>query len=258
MTKLFDEATPPNPDELDQEVSQDNQPENKGPDPLKPLFKVGDREYNAEDAMKKIQHAEAFITQLLSEKRELEEKAKQVDTFDLRLQEALADLSKQQLAQEVNHPSQETETVDKDELLEQLRKIAKETASETYEETSRKQVEAQNLQVSVQAAKEAHGESYQEKLKEKGEALGLSPAQIETMAKTNPAFFKATFATKSTPVAQPEDSFNYRSHRGLPEKSTLPRVTGYFSREQSVMKLREAERMIAEGIAKGTYKPRTF
>lgn len=255
--KLFTQETPaPEPETPDQEEVEDKSPADKGIDPDSPLFKVGDREYNADQAMKKIAHAEAFIQQLMKEKEEAEEKAKLASQTDTKLEQALELLKQKQQIPESEHPSQETETVDLNELQEQLRKIAKESATETYQESEAQRTAQENLKRSIEAAKSVHGDAYEQKLKEKGQALGLSEDQIQEMASKNPALFTETFARKVQSNPQPSSTHS-TSYRQRNKELELPKVTGYFHRERGVEALREAERMLTDAIQKGTYKPRS-
>ena len=260
--KLFTQETPEqDPANQDPSGEQDTPTEQPKLDPSTPLFKVGDRDYDAEQAMKKIQHSEAFIDQLLKEKREIEEKfkrmegqAKEAEKLDARLQEALDQLSGQQIRND--DPSQETETVDYEKLQEQLRKIAEETAANTYENQTKAQREQENLNKSIQAVKEMYGESYQEKLLDKAKALGLTQEQAEDMAKSNPLLFTETFARKPQSSPQPQEGRRspYASRK---EEFKLPRVTGYWDANTKVAKLREAEAQLTKAIQDGTYKPRS-
>ena len=255
--KLFTQETPASPDGSDQQPDG-AAPVEQGIDPNKPLFKVGEREYNAEQAAKDIAHKQAFIDQLLKEKRELEEKAAQGANLDAKLQQALEQLNQQRIQAESNIPSQETTTVDQAELMEQLRKIAEQTASETYERSSKEKLKQENLARSIQAAKEVYGTEYQTKLAEKGKALGLTPEQIESMAQDNPLLFVETLAKKVQPTPAPQATHTgYRSFKDSNRELKIPRITGYFSPERRVQALREAEKALSEAIANGTYKART-
>lgn len=227
-----------------------------------PLFKVGDREYDAQAAAKDIAHKQAFIEQILQEKRELEqqmeqlqEKSRETLTVEERLQQALSELNQQHVPQQ--EPSQETETVDTKAIEDQLRKIAEETSSATYEQRQQKEIKQRNLNASIQAAKEALGDGYEEALRNKGKALNLTDSQIQALAEDNPSLFIETFARKKEQSTQVPDSRNgYKFRKNTDTK--LPRITGYWHRAQSVEKLREAEQAIRQGIQDGSYKPKTF
>ena len=256
--KLFNQETPEEPKvQPDQDEPQVAPQVDKEIDPSKPLFKVGDREYNAESAAKDIAHKQAFIEQLLKEKRELEQRVQEQESVDSKLQEALDKLNQQRI-QDEPIPSQETKTVDQEQIMEQLRKIAAETSSETYQQKEQERLRQENLRKSIEAAKEAHGDSYEEVLREKGKALGLNEEQIQSIAQENPAMFAEMFARKVQAPPQAPTGRNGAHYAHRKQDLTLPRITGYWRQEDRVNKLREAEKMILQGLKDGTYKPKTF
>lgn len=247
--KLFSQETPDNKPSPEVE---DQKPEDKAPtvDPEQLLFKVGDREYNAESAAKDIAHKQAFIDQVLQEKRELEERLEKDNKSSSKLDEALELLKQKQQIQD-NDPSQETETVDTESLEEQLRKIAQEEAASTYQSTEAENKAQANLQKSVSTAKEVYGEDYQTKLEERRKALGMSEEDAMSMAKSNPDAFRELFARKVEPTPQPQQSRNTTSYRSRNKDLEIPRITGYFARETSVNKLREAEQAMKTAYEQG-------
>jgi len=246
--KLFDQETPEETPEAQDQAEQ----EEKAPtiDPEQVLFKVGDREYNAESAAKDIAHKQAFIDQIMKEKRDLEERYERENKSQTKLDEALELLKQKQQIPE-SDPSQETETVDTESLMEQLRKMTQEETASTIARTEQERKAKENLAQSVNFAREAYGDAYQEKLTERREALGMSQEEAENMATSNPQAFRELFAKKAEPAPAPQGSRNSMSYKEANKGLNLPRITGHWSREKSVHSLREAEQELMRQYKQG-------
>lgn len=169
------------------------------------MFSIGDRQFTAEDAKKKIENADGFINTLKSEKDELstkysnlevklQELQSRLDT-SLKLEDALK--LQTQEAPVVAQPTQTSQVVDEDAILTRLRaSIAEESQQES---------QATNLKTSIEYANKRYGEKWQTMLSEQGQTLGMDNKAIEALARSNPLAFAKLFQldTKTTETPSP-------------------------------------------------------
>lgn len=159
------------------------------------MFKVGDREYTAEDAAKKIQNADEFIEQLKREReedkryrQEMEEKfaemARKLDTAS-KLDDVVS--SSREAPQEQPKPAEQTTqpAVDEDALMKRFEQY--------MQEQSQTRTRAENMKAAVDAASKRYGSEWQSKLLEQGKALGMDETAIQNMAETSPQAFARLF-----------------------------------------------------------------
>lgn len=245
MADLFESATTEQEEQPTQEAqtpAQEDQPDQKV------TFKVGDREYDAEAAAKKISSADDFIEKLLQEKRDVEaqlEEARKQATGQTKLDEALELMRKQQ-AVSTEQPSQETPAVDQSALMEMVRKLAQEEAKSTYETESQRITRERNEQASLQAAKERYGDSFGNILLERGQHLGMTKEEVQELAGTKPEMFKELFVPKvQGGKPYPQGSVNSAAVAGA-QKKEAPTIGKHFNSKTRVEALREAERFYAE------------
>ena len=244
---LFNSETP--------EEKKDDVVPNPEVTPDKVTFKVGDREYDMESAATKITSADTFIETLKQEKRDMESRLEELQkqaNGNSRLEEAIELLQKQHNSA-TETPRPETPTVDTNDMLEKLRKIAQEEALGTYQKSQLQSTKQENLRKSTALAKAKYGESFAEKLLERGTSLGLDQASIDAMASDNPEVFRALFvAVASSGAPSPSGSLNPQA-LGASQGFEKPVVGKHWDSKARVNALREAEATMVAAIKDGKY-----
>lgn len=203
-------------DQPDESQTPTNNADQAPQEERKPLFSVGEREYDVESAVKKIQSADNHISTL-----ESESKAKDQLIADLqakldqstKLEDALAKMKEgkqQPESNDMTDTTDKTPAVDKDALIAELLQKAQETATNSVKEYHQTELSKTNQKASIDAAKARFGDEYETKLRELGSSLGLNDEAIDSMAKSNPALFKQTFGlnAKANPGVYPSGSQN--------------------------------------------------
>ena len=164
-------------------------------------FKVGDREYDVNAAVNKIQHADQHISTL---EKELEE-----------LRAKLALTEEQRKAQEALNkpqpptPPVTTTTVDPVEIEARVRLLAEQAALNALSQSQQSSVMDTNLRECTEAAKQMYGDSYQQVLRTKGATLGYTEAEIVELAKSKPAAFRSIFGITVQPKASTQFGSSY-------------------------------------------------
>lgn len=195
---------------------QDNETTNAA-DPA-PLFTVGDRNYDKDSAVKKIENADSHIATL-----EAESKAKDDELAQLRaqldqatkLEDALARLQ----STEQDNSSQPTSTtnteVDLESLSQSLESKLSEKLESSLDQRDRIIRESENEKASMVAAQKVFGEDYETKLREKAKALDMNDKDILDEARKSPAKFKALFGLdrKVEPSVSPNSTMNLANRK---------------------------------------------
>lgn len=183
---MFDQQTNPG------EQSQPEQTQDQGA-----LFQVEGRDYTAEQAQTKIQHADQHIQKLeqeLARLRSVEEKLGKLDSIEELIRQS-AQSSQQQPVQESAPAPQE---LDKDALLQEL--------MGSMEKKSQQEVQQANERKAIESAKAKFGDSYQAKLLEAGTQLGMTQDGIVALAQRSPQAFSKLFGLDDQAKPQPAPS----------------------------------------------------
>jgi hypothetical protein len=233
--------------------SKDNQGQGDQPNTgqTKPLFTVGDREYDVDAAVTKIKSADTFIDTLKNESKQKDQEIAnlqaQLDQAK-KLEDALEAL-KQKSSQGESNMSDNTgatTTVDIEALKQELLKQAREAATNSVTSFKQQEIAAANQSESVGAAKSRYGSEYETKLREMGAQLGLDDTAIDAMAKSNPALFKQTFGlnSKNNTGLYPDGSQNLGSSLKDPDLkqvnkhwSTSSKIDAQLANEAAINKL---------------------
>ena len=200
-----------------------------------PLFTIGDRNFNKDDAVNKITNADSFIEQLKAEGKtkddELAQLRAQIDQ-STKLDDALARMNSQGTGET---PNQEAPTSAID--IEALKKDLLGTLSETLSKKEQDNLSQKNQETSISAAQAVYGDSYESKLREKAKQLGMSDADIITEASANPIKFKSLFGLDKQNQTSPSPSFGSNAPRNNNEAPVLK--LGGFSTTDKVNNLKE-------------------
>lgn len=167
------------------------------------LFQVGDRKYDVQSAVTKIQNADEHIARLESELKELREQKTKLDKID-KLEELL--MQKPTTPEPVvPQPSAAPQAqFDEDAMLQRV--LAK------LDQQSQEQILKANELKAVESAKAKFGSEYQAKLKAIGAELQMSPAAITELARTSPVAFERMFGltTDSKGIPAPTSSVHVK------------------------------------------------
>lgn len=204
-------------------------------DQAQPLFTIGDRNFNKDDAVNKITNADSFIEQLKAEGKtkddELAQLRAQIDQ-STKLDDALARMTSQGTGET---PNQEAPTSAID--IEALKKELLGSMSETLSQKEKDTLSQKNQETSISAAQAVYGDSYESKLREKAKQLGMSDEDIITEASANPIKFKSLFGLDKQNQTSPSPSFGSNAPRNNNEAPVLK--LGGFSTTDKVNNLKE-------------------
>ena len=201
-----------------------------------PLFTIGDRQFNKDDAVNKINNADSFIDQLKAEGKQKDEELiqlrAQVDQ-STKLDDALARMNNSQGIGEA--PSQEAPTSAID--VEALKQELLASMSTSIADSAKNELAEKNQLDSISAAQAVFGDSYESKLREKAKELGMSDNDILAEASANPTKFKALFGLSKNNSTLPSPSFG----GSVPSNTNgAPSLTlGGFSNIQRVNNLKD-------------------
>ena len=193
---------------------------------------AGEPKYKSvEEAIKALANSQAFIPQLLSEKKQLEEevtqlreKAKKVDNID----EVLAKLSAQEQPVKQEEKTPQTSGLSEEAVVNLVRKALDQKEAESKQQS--------NLTRVQNSLKEKFGDKTKEVVAKKAQELNTTPEAIGQLSVSNPDLVLALFNTSTAkPIPPTTSSVNLHSPsvpEGLkkPEKSLL---LGATSREQT-------------------------
>lgn len=201
---------------------------NEQPPKQEGMFSVGDRQYTAEDAKKKIENADNFIETLKTEKSEIENKYSQMEQqiaelrsrldTSLKLEDALkAQANPPKEDEPAQQPQQTAPVVDEASIIAKLR--------EELSKDSEQNQQAVNLKDSIEKATQKYGKDWQDALVQKGKEYEMDQGAIEQMAKTNPVLFSKLFELNSkaqvTPAPSGGSSFNGSQDQQEKPKSVM-------------------------------------
>lgn len=193
-----------------------------------PLFTIGDRNFNKDDAVNKITNADSFIEQLKAEGKtkddELIQLRAQLDQAT-KLDDALARINSKGTGET---PSQEAPTSAID--LEAFKKEILGSFNETLTAKERLGLTQKNQESSISAAQSVYGDQYESKLREKAKQLGMSDEDIITEAGANPEKFKALFGLNKQTYSTPSPSFSTKG--SSPENKPAFKLGGFSAKEQ--------------------------
>ena len=204
-------------------------------DQAQPLFTIGDRDFNKDDAVNKITNADSFIEQLKAEGKtkddELAQLRAQIDQ-STKLDDALARMNSQGTGETLNQEAP-TSAID----IEALKKELLGSMSESLSKKEKDTLSQKNQETSISAAQAVYGDSYEIKLREKAKQLGMSDADIISEASANPTKFKALFGLNNNKQSNPSPSFG----GAVPRGNTNERVfkLGGFSTQDQVNNMKE-------------------
>lgn len=191
----------------------------------------GEPKYKSvEEAIKALANSQAFIPQLLSEKKQLEEeintlreKAKKVDNID----EVLAKLSAQKEPEKQEEKTPQTSGLSEEAVVNLVRK-----ALEQKENESKQQSNLTRVQNSL---KEKFGDKTKEMVAKKAAELNTTPEAIGQLSVSNPDLVLALFNTASAKPIQPSTSSVNLHTPAIPEGLKRPEkslLLGATSKEQ--------------------------
>lgn len=165
---------------------QTSQPQEQKPDQGL-MFEVEGRQYDAEAAANKIQHADSHIAKLEQELADLRSQsssqAEQLEKLG-KLEEMLSKQSPP-APQEQQPQSAPQAQINPEDIVRQV--------METLSSKEQESLALTNQQKAVQQAKAVFGDSYQQQLLERGKQFGMSQDDIKNLASSNPSLFAHTF-----------------------------------------------------------------
>ena len=214
---------------------------NQNADQQKPLFSIGNREYDVDAAVNKITSADNHIQTLENERKADKERiealeAKLAETGDLsaKLDSALEKLNGS------NQQANQTGSVDLDALRKQVLEEAAKVSADAAVSFEKQKIAEANTIKNIDLAKQKFGTEFETKLREEGAKLGYNDEDIQKLAKGDSERFKRLFnlevrQTSSEPA--PNSGFNARYKPKPP--SDLPSVTGAWNSEGRVNALQE-------------------
>jgi len=184
----------------------------------KPLFNIGDRQYDTDAAIKKIQSADSHISTLENEKKQQETLMEQQQS---RIQELEAELAKKgdlssKLDQALSNLNQQTTTeatppVDLDKLQQDMLQKSQQGTIQAIQQYEQQKVAQSNLSENIQVAQKVLGSDYEAKLREMGSEFGFNDAKIQEIASGSTEFFKRVFGLNK-PVQEsvaPQQNLSY-------------------------------------------------
>jgi hypothetical protein len=206
----------------------------QAPEKETPLFTIGDRNFNKDDAVNKITNADSFIEQLKAEGKlkddELIQLRAQIDQ-STKLDDALARINSKGTGET---PSQEASTNAID--LEAFKKEILGSFNESLTAKEKLGLTQKNQESSISAAQAVYGDQYESKLREKAKQLGMSDADIITEAGANPEKFKALFGLNRQTNTTPTPRFNTK---GSPSEGGPQFKLGGFSAKEQVQNMKD-------------------
>ena len=170
---MFDSET------KEQNSSQQEQQPDQGS-----MFEVQGRQYDAQSAATKIQHADEHIAKLEKELADYREKLSKVDKLDS-IEELLKQQTHKPEPQEQQPQSAPQAQINPDDIVKQV--------METLSAKDQASIAQKNQEQAIQAAKSVYGDEYQQKLLEQGKAFGMDKEAIQSLAASNPSLFAHTF-----------------------------------------------------------------
>lgn len=183
------------------ESQQQAQPEQQ--QPTSTLFEYNGRKFDAQEAIKKMEHADSYIEQQKQKERELQERLDRMEqelAKAKKLDDALNELkaTRQEQPQGVN--TTQPQGVDAEKLKQEVMKAIQ---AEQQQATEKAKREA-NLAQSHQLASTKYGQAYMDKLVQEAQQrnLDLSAQDIINLAASKPATFSELFGLKNQPKPQ--------------------------------------------------------
>ena len=199
-----------------------------------PLFTIGDRNFNKDDAVNKITNADSFIEQLKAEGKTKDDELIQLRAkLDqaMKLEDAVASMNSKGTG---DTPNQEAPTSAID--IEALKKEILGDFESSLTAKEKSGIAQKNQESSISAAQSVYGDQYESKLREKAKQLGMSDEDIITEAGANPEKFKALFGLNKHTNTTPSPSF---SNKGGSTENTPKFKLGGFSSTERVNNMRE-------------------
>ena len=194
----------------------------------RPFLAIGDRVFSTPaDVEKFYRNANDHIKSLEEENKTFKETQEQ-------LRKAADDnLSARELLQGIKDAStsgkpSETPSVNKDELVAEIVRIATTQVSDELKSHQQKEYEDKNLSTAMNAAKEAFGETFIDDVLRLGVEHGLDSAAVNNLAKTSPVAFEKLFLPAQKGVTAPvEGSINTSSlhTKHSPEKRSIMKMS---------------------------------
>jgi hypothetical protein len=183
--------------------------------------------------------ADLFIKKLTDELAELRASLKGEE----KLQELMDRLAQAQSAQSGNANSSVNQT---NESAPNVNTLSLDDVQKLLEERERKSAEAANLREASRKVQEVYGANAGLVVEQKAASLGMTKAQLEALAKSNPtAFLKIVDADKApNPVSAPRSSVN---------PAALKDASGNVKNDKYYAELRR--KLVSEGRGSDFYKP---
>lgn len=192
----------------------------------KPLFTVGDREYDVEAAQKKIVNADSFIEQLKTEGKSKDDQIAELQAkLDqaAKLEEALERMNQQSANQGESNMAQQDEAVDKTNPtvdFDELKKSLLQEVETSLTARQQQELHQKNEAEAIESAQKVFGSDYEAKLREKAKSLGMSDSDILAEARSNPKKFKALFGLNKEQSSSPSP-FSTRNIQTKQRESSL-------------------------------------
>lgn len=229
----------------DQDVKQETQEhaDQANEQEAKPLFTIGDREYDADAAQKKIVNADGFIEQLKTESKEKDAKIAELQAqLDqaAKLEDALEQLKAKEHPQEESNMAEEASVDNTNPTgldLEELKQSLLQEVTSHLTAKDQKALKQKNQQESIQAAQDYYGSDYENKLREKAKSMGMSDEDIVAEAQANPKKFKALFGLNKEQKSSPSPFSTQQSTQTKQRESSLdfsPKLRSADKMQQSI------------------------
>jgi len=163
---------------------------------------IGERAFHTpDDVVKKIENADSHISTIEEEnarlRAELEAAQQRAESETTANDSAAKILEKLQELQQSTGNTANTNAVSKEDLDALKQQAVQEALAKVNEETNR-QVAERNLATCLEEAKAAFGDKVGDAVKATAEELGMSTADVDTMAQNKPEVFRRLFLPKSS------------------------------------------------------------
>ena len=202
------------------------------------FFEYNGRKFDAQEAIKKFEHADSYIEEAKRKQQELEERLERMQrelAKATKLEQAVEHLkSTSQGTQAGGHTSQPSASVDPEKLKADVMKAIQQ---EQQQATAKAQRE-QNLQKSHEAAVQKYGASYMDTLvkQAKERQLDLSDQDIIDLAARKPETFKHLFGLtqQAKPSAVPSGSSRVPSQQAQSSGKTWQEIAAEVAGELGI------------------------
>lgn len=219
-------------------------------------FNVGEKEYNAESAAKKILNADQHIENILEEKRLLVEELQQLKsqaTQSTNLDQALDNMRTQAQTSDSVAPQQLDLGSLKNELLSEIR-TEQQKAQEVQKAEQQKTKQESNYSLVSEELVKLYGDNTNTIVSDKAKEMDMEAEEVNTLARTNPKAFLKLFgrnkAQQATHVTSNQNSTAYEmivNNRANPAQDLAKKILSSTKYERDAYK--ELEKQVLSSFS---------